>query len=78
MAIQRDYAMEYGRREIEVRLSMAYYFIRRMNLDLTELPPARAQICLQNLSEVSQAIEEARTQAKQRIIDRKVRNIDGK
>ena len=76
LAIQRDYAMEDGRREIEVRLSMAYYFIRRMNLDLTNLPPARAQISLQNLSEVRQAIEEARTQAKQRVIDRKMRNID--
>ncbi|MFM2281365.1 MAG: hypothetical protein RLZZ444_3596 [Pseudomonadota bacterium] len=76
LAIQRDYAMEDGRREIEVRLSMAYYFIRRMNLDLTNLPPARAQISLQNLSEVRQAIEEARTQAKQRVIDRMMRNID--
>ena len=75
LAIQRDYAMEDGRRAIEVRLSMAYYFIRRMNLDLTDLPPARAQIRLQNLSEVSQAIEEARTQAKQRFVDRKMRNI---
>ncbi|MFB0611780.1 helix-turn-helix transcriptional regulator [Aurantiacibacter poecillastricola] len=76
LAIERDYAMEDGRREIEVRLSMAYYFIRRMNLDLTDLPPARAQICLQNLSEVLQAIEQARTQARQRIVDRKMRNID--
>lgn len=66
LAIQRDYAMEDGRREIEVRLSMAYYFIRRMNLDLTDLPPARAQISLQNLSEVRQAIEEARTLARSR------------
>lgn len=76
LAIQRDYAMEDGRREIEVRLSMAYYFIRRMNLDLTDLPPARAQISLQNLSDVLQAIEEARAQAKQRVVDRKMRNID--
>lgn len=70
MAIQRDYAMEGGRREIEVRLSMAYYFIMRMNLDLTDLPPARAQICLRNLSDVRQAIERAKAEAKQRILRR--------
>lgn len=38
LAIQRDYAMTDGQRVIEVRLSMAYYFIMRMNLDLTDLP----------------------------------------
>jgi len=60
LAIQRDYAMENGRREVEVRLSMAYYFIKRMNLDLPDLPPARAQICLANLKEVKRALEKAR------------------
>ena len=60
MAIQRDYAMENGRREVEVRLSMAYYFIKRMNLDLPDVPPARAQICLANLKEVKRALEKAR------------------
>ena len=38
-AIQRDYNMKDGCRDIEVRLSMAYYFITRMNLDLKDLPP---------------------------------------
>lgn len=77
LAIQCDYAMEDGRREIDVRLSMAYYFIMRMNLDLADLPPARAQICLQNLEHVRQAVDEARAQAKERIVDRKLRAIDG-
>jgi hypothetical protein len=71
LAIQRDYAMEGGKREIEVRLSMAYYFIMRMNLDLTDLPPARAQICLNNLVEVRQAIEQAKAAAKRRVLERK-------
>lgn len=76
-AIQRDYAMEDGKREIEVRLSMAYYFIVRMNLDLTDLPPARAQICLKNLDEVSRAIEQAKAEAKQRVLERKKRTAAG-
>lgn len=69
-AIRRDYAMEGGRREIDVRLSMAYYFIKRMNLDLVDLPPARAQIYLKNLAEINKAVEEARAQAKQRVTER--------
>jgi hypothetical protein len=74
-AIQRDYAMEGGKREIEVRLSMAYYFIMRMNLDLVDLPPARAQICLRNLAEVRQAVEEAKIQTKRKISERNMKNI---
>ncbi|MEI1249876.1 WYL domain-containing protein [Rhizobium aouanii] len=74
LAIQRDYAMTDGRRTIEVRLSMAYYFIMRMNLDLTDLPPARAQICLHNLEAIQNNITAARAQSKRRIIERKNRN----
>ncbi len=59
-AIQRDYNMNNGCRDIEVRLSMAYYFIKRMNLDLPDLPPQRAQIQLQNLTQVQSAIEQAK------------------
>jgi predicted DNA-binding transcriptional regulator YafY len=71
LAIQRDYAMDDGRREIDVRLSMAYYFIMRMNLDLVDLPPARAQICLHNLDAVKAAIQAAKAASKQRVIERK-------
>jgi hypothetical protein len=71
LAIQRDYAMKEGRREIEVRLSMAYYFIMRMNLDLTDLAPARAQLCLHNLEDIQHAIRNARAVSKQRMLERK-------
>ena len=70
-AIQRDYNMVDGRRTIEVRLSMAYYFIMRMNLDLTDLPAARAQICLHNLAEVQAAIKQAKEETNRRILNRK-------
>ncbi|PSJ43344.1 hypothetical protein [Allosphingosinicella deserti] len=71
LAIQRDYAMKEGRREIDVRLSMAYYFIMRMNLDL---PPTRAQICLSNIDEVRKAIDDAKAGSKTRILERKGRS----
>lgn len=76
IAIERDYAMSGGKRQIEVRLSMAYYFIMRMNLDLSDLPPARAQICLSNIDEVRRAIEDAKAGSKARIQERKGRASD--
>jgi hypothetical protein len=63
-AIELDYHMTDGCREIEVRLSMAYYFIRRMNLDLPDLPPARAQIQMRNLDAVQAAIEQSKVDMK--------------
>lgn len=71
-AIQRDYGMENGILEVETRLSMAYYFIRRMNLDLENLPPERVQVQLQNLGEIEGAIEAARIATRQRTQDRAV------
>lgn len=70
-AILRDYDMADGCREIEVRLAMAYYFIMRMNLDLKELPPPRAQIELENLTEVQEAIQAAKAASKTRVQVRK-------
>ena len=72
-AIQSDYAMKGGKREIHVRLSMAYYFIMRMNLDLPDLPPTRAQICLSNIDEVRAAIEHAKAGSRARIQERGAR-----
>lgn len=76
LAIQRDYSMIDGRRAIEVRLSMAYYFIMRMNLDLPDLPPARAQISLHNLDEVQGAIRDAKAEAKARV-ERRAGGFEG-
>ncbi|MXO60919.1 WYL domain-containing protein [Altererythrobacter salegens] len=66
-AIRRDYGMKGNCRSIEVRLSLAYYFIMRMNLDLADLPPQRAQVSLENLSEVKEQIEKARAETKRRL-----------
>lgn len=59
-AIQCDYNMKNGMREVSVRLSMAYYFIKRMNLDLDDIPAKRAQIRLANIDEVNEAIAVAK------------------
>jgi hypothetical protein len=48
----------------------------RMNLDLSDLPPARAQICLSNIDEVRRAIEDAKAGSKARIQERKSRAPD--
>ncbi|MYC59057.1 MAG: WYL domain-containing protein [Gammaproteobacteria bacterium] len=63
-AIQRDFGMRESVREIRVRLSLAYYFIKRMNLDLDGLEPTRAQIRLNNLSEVEEAIQSAKEESR--------------
>ena len=63
--IQCDYDMRDGMRRIEMRLSLAYYFIKRLNLDIDVLEPVRAQIRLANLSEVEAAIVKAREESKE-------------
>ncbi|WPZ07580.1 WYL domain-containing protein [Pelagerythrobacter marinus] len=68
-AIRRDYGMKGNCRSIEMRLSLAYYFIMRMNLDLDNLPPQRAQVSLENLEEVKKQIAEARAETKRRLAD---------
>lgn len=73
VAIQRDFAMIDGKRTIDVRLSMAFYFITRMNLDLKDIPASRAQICLHNLEAVQIAISEAKVESKRRISERQNR-----
>lgn len=66
-AIRRDYGMMRGCRKVELRLSLAYYFIMRMNLDLDNLPPERAQISLENLVEIKRQIDDARKETKRRL-----------
>jgi hypothetical protein len=62
--------MSDGMRKIDVRLSMAYYFIMRMNLDLEDLPPARVQLSLHNISDIRKSISEAKSESKRGIIAR--------
>ncbi|RVH06271.1 WYL domain-containing protein [Sinorhizobium meliloti] len=69
-AIQLDYGMVDGRLDIEMRASLAFYFIRRMNLDLSrskQLSPERLQIELENLETVMAQIQEAKLRTKELI-----------
>ncbi|MEI5668374.1 WYL domain-containing protein [Bosea sp. CCNWLW174] len=66
-AIEKDFGMTKGRRDIEMPACLAYYFIRRLNLDLPpdgQLTPERLQIELDNLDEVDAQIDQAKARAK--------------
>jgi hypothetical protein len=65
-AIECDYGMIEGRRTVEMRIALSYYFIKRLNLDLERrlpkgsISPERLQIVLENLVDVEQAQAEAK------------------
>lgn len=63
--IEHDYRFKDGELVLPMRLALAFYFIKRYNLDLRngEIPPARAQLFLQNYEEVEKAREEAKKQS---------------
>jgi len=66
-AIEHDFRMQQGKLDVESRVALASYFIRRHNLDLRDHPdllPQRAQIFLQNLDEVNEAIAKAKEESK--------------
>jgi hypothetical protein len=68
-AIECDFGMVDGVRLIQMRLALAYYFIKRHNLDLERLIPEgalrpdRLQIRLENLDQVQEAIAKTRLAA---------------
>jgi len=67
-AIEKDYGMSGGYTQISVRSSLAFYFIKRMNLDLPvsdQLTPSRLQVCLENLAEVEEEIRRAKADSKE-------------
>jgi hypothetical protein len=75
-AIAKDYGMKDGHKDVEIRASLAFYFIRRMNLDLkssddTKLKAERLQIELENLAEIESAVTEARREAMARVAARR-------
>lgn len=66
-AIEKDYGMTGGGLAIEVPACLAYYFIRRLNLDLPamdQLTPERRQIELDNFGQVESQIKQAKSRAK--------------
>jgi hypothetical protein len=47
-AVERDYMMEDRKKTLTMRACLAYYFVRRNNLDLPDISPVRSQIVLTN------------------------------
>jgi hypothetical protein len=63
-AVERDYRFVEGELEVKLRLALAFYFVRRHNLDLRggEIEPRRVQLYIKNFDEY----ETERLAAKQR------------
>jgi predicted DNA-binding transcriptional regulator YafY len=73
-AIEHDYRLETGELPVKTRLALAFYFIKRYNLDLRngEIPPERAQLFLQNFEELNTALKEANEQSKSLVATRRL------
>lgn len=67
--IERDYGMYGGVLTIKTRAALAFYLISHLNLDLdsTQIPPARKQISLTNLVEVANAVHAAKGETQARM-----------
>jgi hypothetical protein len=57
-AIAHDFLMEDGQRTVELRACLAFYFVRRFNLDLRngEISPQRSQIAMRDYDEYAEAM----------------------
>ncbi|MGH8291259.1 MAG: WYL domain-containing protein [Steroidobacteraceae bacterium] len=71
--IEHDFRIQNGVLQIQLRLALVYYFIRRNNLDLRkgEVAPERAQLYLQNYDEVTAACEAAKAEGRKRVSARR-------
>jgi hypothetical protein len=68
-AIERDYGMDRGLLIMKTRAALAFYLIKRLNLDLggKQIPPERKQIFLTNLTEVEEAQRTANAETRARV-----------
>jgi predicted DNA-binding transcriptional regulator YafY len=68
-AIERDFGMENGVLILNSRVALAYYVIRRLNLDLKEgqISPLRQQIFLTNMAEVEEIEQKAKAEEESRV-----------
>lgn len=68
-AVEQGFRFEGHELTIRTRLALAFYFIRRNDLDFRDnnVPPQRTQLWLVNLEEVQAAILEAKEMTRQRL-----------
>ncbi len=64
--IERDFGFKNGELVLSIRLALAYYFIRRNNLDLREgqILPQRAQLFLENYDQIETVVREAKERSR--------------
>lgn len=65
-AIEHDFLMENQQLRLKMRLAVAFYFVKRYNLDLQDkgIPPSRLQLWLDNLAELTDALRSAKDKSK--------------
>jgi predicted DNA-binding transcriptional regulator YafY len=68
-AVEQGFRFEGRELTIRTRLALAFYFIRRNDLDFreTDVPPQRTQLWLVNLEEIRTAIADAKQRTRQRL-----------
>ncbi len=71
-AIEYDFRIENGVLRIPMRLALAYYFIRRNNLDLRDglIPADRVQLYLKNYDEIMAECGVAKSESRERVAAR--------
>lgn len=62
--VAKEFGMERGRLRLKMRAALAWYTIKRLNLDLTGLPPERQKLVLVNLDEVNAVVSRAKAAGK--------------
>jgi hypothetical protein len=72
-----DFGMENGVVEVPMRLCLAYYFIRQLNLDAdpSSTPPSRQQVVLLNREEIDTLQKAMHDASKQRVANRRNRAL---
>jgi hypothetical protein len=65
-AVERDFRMDEGHLSVTLRVALAFYFVRRYNLDLrnNEIAPNRAQLFIKNYEEFEAHCAVAKEQAR--------------
>ncbi|MER8383381.1 WYL domain-containing protein [Mesorhizobium sp. M1399] len=72
-AIEHDFRLEGGERKLKMRLAVAFYFVKRHNLDLQanqDIPASRIQLWLENLEELNSEIASAKERSRRLIAGR--------
>jgi hypothetical protein len=78
-AIEHDFGIKDGSLKIKTRLALAFYFIKRLNLDIDDktISPARKQIFLTNLPQIEEANRLAIEETRVRVASRKAQEGKG-